>query len=493
MKKILLSILSILLVFAGASALRAENVGVPAECEDVMLQAFYWDSYKTQTSTDSKYGRTKWVDLRKDSIAICNNFDLIWLPPSAFGGNGEDANAGGVGYIPKNFTNQTSAWGQGSTLEKFIATMHRGGTKVIADIVINHHGNSNSWCTFYPDNFGAYGSYQLTSAHICKNDEVNSDGSAGSCKGAATGANDSGTNFEGARDLDHTNSYVQEWSKAYVKWMKNVMKYDGFRYDMTRGFKGEYLGQYNEASQPYLSVSEYWMDDVASQVSHLKATGYNTMVFDFAQRSKVNNALKYPNYRLLTNHTNSFRYQGLSRYAVTFIDNHDTFERSDNKGAEFIGYGIDITNASNKRKILQANAYILLLPGIPCVFYPHWVVCKDEISALIAVRKAAGIHSESTMSESADQTNNTYEATIQGHRGSVILRMGVNRSKEVPEGYELAIEGGSAAEYTVFIAKKSQDVENVSGALRGEKFVEDGKLLIRRGEHVYDVLGRIIK
>ena len=73
MKKTILLVFSIFLL-AGASALNADNrsaakadgvssnAGVPAECEDVMLQAFYWDSYKAKTSTDSKFGRTKWID-----------------------------------------------------------------------------------------------------------------------------------------------------------------------------------------------------------------------------------------------------------------------------------------------------------------------------------------------------------------------------------------------------------------------------------------------
>ena len=181
MKRIIsLVLISILLPNAGV--LSAKNVGVPSESEDVMLQAFYWDSYKNQSSTDSKYGRTKWVDLRKDSVAICSDFDLVWFPPSAFGdgGNGK----GGVGYIPKNFTDQTSDWGQASTLEKLIATLHANGTKVIADIVINHHGNSTSWCTFFEDNFGQYGKFQLTQKHICRGDEGFTD-SKSSCYGAA--------------------------------------------------------------------------------------------------------------------------------------------------------------------------------------------------------------------------------------------------------------------------------------------------------------------
>ena len=89
MKKNILSALSVILcvgasVFAPeAEGLKAENIGVPAECEDVMLQAFYWDSYKTQSGSDSKYGRTKWIDLLKDTAAINANFDLVWLPSSA--------------------------------------------------------------------------------------------------------------------------------------------------------------------------------------------------------------------------------------------------------------------------------------------------------------------------------------------------------------------------------------------------------------------------
>ena len=72
MKKSILTSLIIVLL-ASAGVVRASNVGVPAECEDVMLQAFYWDSYKTKTSTDSKFGRTKWIDLLKDTAAINAN------------------------------------------------------------------------------------------------------------------------------------------------------------------------------------------------------------------------------------------------------------------------------------------------------------------------------------------------------------------------------------------------------------------------------------
>ena len=91
MKKVNLLIIWFFLL-ASAPVLHAKNIGVPAECEDVMLQAFYWDSYNGNASS-TKYGRTKWVDLLSDTAAINANFDLVWFPPSAM--------AGGVGYTHK--------------------------------------------------------------------------------------------------------------------------------------------------------------------------------------------------------------------------------------------------------------------------------------------------------------------------------------------------------------------------------------------------------
>ena len=247
MKKIISTIL-LIGSLANVSVLRAENVGVPSECEDVMLQAFYWDSY-----TLTKYGRTKWVDLLKDTAAINASFDLVWLPPSA-------SSSGGVGYIPAKMDNQESDWGQKSTLTKFITGLRKGKTKVIGDIVINHRGNKSTWCDFHEDRFGIYGTFQLTQQHMCKNDEGFTKTSS-SCYGAPVserGAADTGTNFEGARDLDHSSEYVQSWAKAYLKWMKSSMKYEGFRFDMTLGYSGSYLSMYNQEAQPYISVSEYW-------------------------------------------------------------------------------------------------------------------------------------------------------------------------------------------------------------------------------------------
>ena len=487
MKKVLLSILSVF-VIAGASPLSARNAGVPAECEDVMLQAFYWDSYKTKTSTDSKFGRTKWIDLLKDTAAINANFDVVWLPPSA------GPTGCGVGYSAKQYSNQDSDWGTKTTLGNLITALHKGNTKVLADVVLNHRGNYNSWCNFYQDNFGSYGTYQLTQQHICRNDECFTNKNS-SCYNAAStdrGAYDTGDNFDGARDLDHTNEYVQNWSKAYTQWLLGSMKYDGFRYDMTLGFHGRYLKMYNEAAQPYMSVSELW-SSIDRQKQHLEECEYNTMVFDFQMKYSLKGIVTGSYGKLNKNKTfEGLRKHGLERYSVTFIDNHDTFDRGTAYGNNQFS-GSDLSNSTTKDQILQASAYMLMMPGVPCVFYPYWTSYKDEINELIAVRKRAGVHSES---EVLEETSGQYQysATVQGHRGQVVVRVGKYRSQTVPEGFELAVEGGDRGQYSVFIKMQSDDVENIpSGNVLCTKELRNGQLYIRVGENVYDILGNRVE
>lgn len=469
-------------------AVQAENAGVPAECEDVMLQAFYWDSYKTKTSTDSKFGRTKWIDLLKDTAAINANFDVVWFPPSA------GPTGCGVGYSARQYSNQESDWGSKAKLQELITALHKGNTKVLADVVLNHRGNYNSWCNFYQDNFGSYGTYQLTQKHIVSNDECFTNKSS-SCYNASSsdrGAYDTGDNFDGARDMDHTSEYVQNWSKAYTQWLMGEMKYDGFRYDMTLGFHGRYLKMYNEAAQPYMSVSELW-HSIDRQKQHLEECEYNTMVFDFQMKYSMKGIVNGSYGKLNASKAfEGFRKHGLERYSVTFIDNHDTFDRGGAYGDNQFTPSTDLSSATNKDYVLQASAYMLMMPGVPCVFYPHWASYKDEINELIAVRKQAGIHSQSQVLEE-ESGQYKYHATIQGHRGKVIVRVGKFRSTTVPEGYELAVEGGDRGQYTVYIKLQGEDIQNTKEEVQRTKVLKDGQLYIRVGEHMYDARGNRVE
>ena len=397
----------------------------PAESEDVMLQGFYWDSQK----------ETGWQALAAAAPEIARHFTLVWLPPSASAEGGGAVGGTNVGYHPRQWNNQTSCWGTADDLRTLIATLHAHDVRVLADIVINHRAGDTDWGNFTADDFGTYGNYQLTAEHICRTDEMNTTTSAGKWYGKATGAADTGEDWGGARDLDHTSAYFQDDCKAYLAWLRGDFGYDGWRYDFVKGFGAEYVGLYNEASSPYLSVGEYWDGSYDKVAAWIEGTGRRSMAFDFPMKyAALNDGLAKGDYSKMTwrEDNATWRPAGMihhhdyNRYAVTFVDNHDTY-RDANK---YTGY------------VQQAYAFILSSPGVPCVFWPHWQGNdKTAIEQMIAVRRAAGLHSESAVEVTV--SDKYYESHAEGHKGSVITRIGFAAPREAPEGYYLAAGGNN--------------------------------------------------
>ena len=422
---------------------------VPSECEDVMLQAFYYDSYRDGAPGDvvlsgtTTLGNTKWSTLLNQSGEIGSYFDLVWLPPS---GKSE----GGTGYHQTQYSNQNSDWGKQKDLLEFINRMHAANTKVVADIVINHAGCKSSWCDFYPQNFGEYGTFEPDASWICKTDEVNFNPEAGEWKGKATGTDDGGynmqDNYASARDWAHADPRVQEMMKAYLKWMKDVIGFDGWRYDYAQGFKGKYIDMYNNAAANYFSVVEFWNGDMNNIKSYLNDVNWNTLAFDFSTKYSAIQGIADGDYTKCKG--SGLLGAGLSKFAVTFVDSHDTYfgcQGGRDNNDEIGGCGKSMEDY-NKDRVLGANAFILSMPGVPCVFYPHWAKYKDAIGKMVLARKAAGVHSESKVSDEAG--NGYYKATITGHHGSVRLLLGPNSGyNTTPQGYTLAYKGGNFAMY----------------------------------------------
>ena len=459
----------------------------PAKCTDVVFQAFYWDSY-----TDKGYGRTKWTDYVNGTNGtsaeeIGKWFDLIWLPPMS-------QSTGGTGYLPTNYSGLDSDWGSKTTLVKLITALHQNGAKVVADIVINHCAARNGWCNFGTYNFGDYGKFSPDGSWICNTDEMNSNPAAGDCK--ATGNPDDGygseANYDSGRDWDHNNAKVREMCKAYLKWLRNDIKIDGFRYDYCKGFHNSHINDYNTAAQAYFSVMEMWDGDVNVLQSHLNDAGWNTLTFDFAMKYQAfNNGIAADNYGGLKGA--GLPGAGKSRYACTFLDSHDSFQRDNN---EFCGLGNSMKYGG---KIQQCYAYLLSMPGVPLVFFPHWVKFKDKIKPMLNARYKTGVHSESAVSDEAG--NGYYKATITGTNGEIRVLIGPNSGyNTTPSGYTKAVTGEN---YGVYY-KTNKDrgdkdknrtpvgVEQVkvdTPQVKGEKFIKDGQLYIRCGENVYDVTG----
>jgi alpha-amylase len=443
------------------------DTAVPSESEDIMLQGFYWDSYE-----DKGYGDTRWPTLAGQVAEIGSYFSLVWLPPSA------ESN-GGLGYIPKCYNNQNSSLGSSSELSSLIAALHMNGVRVIADIVINHCGNQSNWCDFRDMDFGTYGHFYPQSSWITSDDE-------GGCN--PSGNKDDGqheANYGAARDWDHKNAEVQAMCKAYTQWMKNIMLYDGFRYDYCGGFHVSHINDYNTAAKPYFSVMEYWYGDATTLKTRIDNADKNTLTFDFALKyNALRDGIFQKQYSKCVNA--GLRGKGYSKYAVTFIDNHDTFARSE---SEDVAGKSDGSSVNDKSLMMRCNAYLLSLPGVPCVFWPHWVKYKSEIKKMIDARRAAGIHSESTMTETYG--SGWYRATVYGKHGSVKLMLGTAANDELPEGYTEAIKG---SDYAMYYTDSTQGtkVENVSGphSTIHEKFMQNGQLFIRYRENIYDATGQ---
>ena len=473
----------------------------PAQCPDVMLQAFYWDSYDATKST-TKYGRTKWIDHingtnGSNAVEMGQWFDMIWLPQLS-------KSTGGMGYLPTNYSNLDSDLGTKRKLEELVGIFHQNGARVIADIVINHAVAGQGWCNYNQTyNFGEYGSFKPDGSYICNTDEMNYDSKAGSCKGYATGGADDGygdeANYPDGRDWDHTNSNVQAMFKAYLKWLHNVIKIDGVRYDYCKGYHNSHINDYNRAAQTYFSVMEYWDGNVNTLQSRLADAGWNTTTFDFATKyTAFNDGIASENYYKLQGA--GLPGAGKSRYAVTFVDSHDSFQRDNN---ELCGEGNSMSLCRDK--VLQCNAYMLSMPGVPCVFWPHWVTFKEEIKKMINARYKTGVHSESSVNDEAG--NGYYKATIYGKNGEIRLLLGPNSGyNTTPQGYTLAVKGVNyGVYYKTTSARGDKDKERqpiVEGVEqpsdsslkgRGEKFVKDGQLLIRVGEQVFDAMGRKIQ
>lgn len=412
------------------------GTGVPGQCPDVLMQGFYWDSYKSndKTAGTDLYGDTRWKSLLPQAEEIGAYFDMVWLPPSGL--------AGGTGYYPRQYSNQNSDWGTRADLEKLIASLHNSGAKVVADVVLDHLIAMSGWCDFATMDFGKYGKFTPDMSWICKGDEINTSQNPeqikemGDCYGKATGPDDEGDNNDGARDLAHRSPQVQEFSKAYLQWLLDEMKYDGFRWDEAKGFDPEHIGEYNSAAEPYISFVERWSgtDDIMWTVDR---SGKRTMALDFQTKYSAFDGISGFNYEPCKG--SGLLGAGYSKYAVTFIDSHDWFMRNDQ---EFGGKDNSM-KPELKDRLLQANAFLLSMPGVPCVFYPHWAKYKEDIKPMIEARHLAGVHSESAVSDEEAETNG-YQCTVRGKNGWLILCLG-NKAGRSFDGFKKMAGGNGYA------------------------------------------------
>ena len=446
MKKIYTTIVALFMPLM----MMAQAQGWPADYGGVMLQGFYWDGFDA----------SKWTSLTRQADEIANSFDLVWLPQSA--------NCGGtsMGYDDLYwFTNYNSSFGSESELRTLITTLKNKGVGCIADVVINHRKNKSNWVDFPSETYNGV-TYSMGSTDICNNDDGGATKTWATTNGYSLSSNnDTGEDWGGMRDLDHKSTNVQNVVKAYLKMLLNDLGYVGFRYDMVKGYSGSFTKTYNNDSNPTYSVGECW-DGTNTIKNWIDATNKTSAAFDFQFRYTVRNAINRNdwtylgkqndgNWPLISNSTNSGAYK---RYAVTFVENHDTERRP---GAE---------QDPIKKDTLAANAYLLAMPGTPCVFYTHWLDCKDQIKPMIAARKAVGINNLSATLNFATNTN-YYAVRSTGTNGQLMCVVGPGASTYTPNGAWTKVLSGYKYAYYFSNSMETAWADLASGKYEGAQTV----------------------
>lgn len=397
--------------------------GWASDYSGVMLQGFSWDSYN----------ESQWKVLEKQADELKNYIDLVWLPQS--GKCLETTQV--MGYMPYYYFNQNSSFGSEAELRSLITKFKAAGIGAIADVVINHR-NTEGWYTFPAETYKGV-TYQMQSTDICKNDDGGTTATQAATDGVSLSQNnDEGTDFGGCRDIDHKSENVQKVIKAYLKYLKDDLGYTGFRYDMVKGFDGSHVADYNDATGVEYSVGEYW-DGNDKIESWINRTNKKSAAFDFQFRYNVRDAVNgaangkvatSSDWSKLNSNDNLMHDANYRRYAVTFVENHDTQKRSESE-----------QNDPLRKDTIAANAYLLAMPGTPCIFQPHWNAYKPEIKEMIAARKYAGITNMSNYANKQSKKT-LYVNEVTGTKHKLLVAVGNDADKYAGEtGYTKIFSG----------------------------------------------------
>lgn len=428
MKKIYFTLIALL------TSINMFAQGWPANYSGVMLQGFSWDSYDY----------SQWSVLEKQADDMKGFIDLVWLPQS--GKCIETTQV--MGYKPYYYFNQNSSFGTEAELRSLIAKFKANGIGAIADVVVNHR-NTDGWYTFPAETYKGV-TYQMQSTDICKNDDRGATSTQATKDGVSLSQNyDEGTDFGGCRDIDHKSANVQKIIKAYLKFLKEDIGYTGFRYDMVKGFSGTHVADYNDATGVKFSVGEYW-DGNETIINWINSTNKKSAAFDFQFRYNVRDAIgvkdnkivSAQNWSKLKSDYNLMHDATYRQYAITFVENHDMQYRSADEQLDPL-----------KRDTLAANAYMLAMPGTPCVFQPHWRAYKQEIKSMIEARKLAGITNMSNYTNKMAQTACFANETT-GNKAKLIVVVGNNTKAYTPgTDYAQILEG---YHYRYYLSKSAE-------------------------------------
>ncbi|KAK9822846.1 hypothetical protein WJX81_002820 [Elliptochloris bilobata] len=319
---------------------------------EVLLQGFNWEC--------AQRPQPPWYAVlagRAEEMAAAG-ITAVWLPPPS-------ASVTAEGYLPRDYECLNSAYGSEADLRTCIAALHQHGVKALADIVLNHR------CAGKQDSSGRWnqfsGRYAWDKSCIC----------SGNPAYGGTGAQKQGSDFDAAPNVDHTSERVRQDLKEWLTWLRRDVSFDGWRFDFVKGYRGERVREYVEATQPDIALGEFWDacgyegehgDQLCSNqdahrqrtIDWIDATGGSAAAFDFTTKGILQEAVAQNHYWRLRDAAG--KPPGVlgwwPSHAVTFVENHDTGSTQNHWPFP-------------SQYLHQGYCYILTHPGTPCLFYDH--------------------------------------------------------------------------------------------------------------------------
>ncbi len=388
---------------------------------DIMLQAFCWRA-KWQGQHGQWYAGL--TDSHTRDRIWTAGFTVLWFPPPSktirfdLDEYGDATSACGympldyydVGqYIQKVVDRNSGCWythasyptlyGTKTELRGAITTFHILGIKVLADVVLNHRAarqpNSQGEWNCWGDVLGGWTTGQIASGMLVWGRKgVDEDPIQIVDVDGGSGGPDTGEDAPYAADINFNDSGTVDSLKLWLQWLKSL-GFNGWRYDMVKGYKPEVLAKFNVGTNPYISVGDYWDVDRQKVLNWIEHThtfkNYCSMAFDLPMRDELKRALANDDYSGLRDINGKLNgLVGLwPAKTVSFVDNHVTW----NNWYYVIPDGPD-TDANNWNETLMAYAFILSTPGIPCVYWKSWAddfLMRPFINNLILARKAGNV------------------------------------------------------------------------------------------------------
>lgn len=401
---------------------------------DVILQAFHWNLVKTQGTGTLAGGERSWWQILADSAdrIAALGVTLVYLPPPWRDDSSwqkGDKHGGGEGYFWHDF-DLDSRYGTKAELTALVSKLRDKGIRSIVDLVPNHRDAARMQRDLWPH--------------------------PGPCW--AWGGQDDGGGFDDGRyDLALGCPTVHARLVSALDELLDDCGVVGWRWDFVWGYAVEHVTQLIRETRAteYFSMGEYWQGDPDRKDDPMIArygrderariVGWARDARSCAFDIRLKRAIQSGDPRELRSGLNASRRREDRRVAVTYVDNHDT-GASPFCAANGWGQQHWPCPAHFKSK---AYAYVLSMPGTPCVYWPDafdWGH-EDEIRALVHARRAANVVADSTWTDLCDQYGG-FAGVVQDEQGNDALAISIGSSYGGPPGWPIVFE--KKGEWTVW-------------------------------------------